>query len=128
MCLGVTLEWFGVGDFQAQATAPSIRIARTVTGGVEVAWPVGDGLYALDQAEEFPIGDIAWVASVAGLELVGGSIGSDGSRPGTPGTSGCGAFMKCRLGSCRNRAGLQHYHPPTRWRASPRVRRSCTRG
>ncbi len=66
--------WLAVGDADrmlAQGTSPSVRIEKTISGGVEVWWPVGDGLYALEQAEGLPVGGVGWGPAAAGLELAG---------------------------------------------------------
>lgn len=71
MWMGVLLGLLRVGDLHAQELSPAMRIERTLAGRVEVVWPVGDGLYALDQAEGFPTGDGAWSPAATEWELAG---------------------------------------------------------
>lgn len=69
--MGVLMGWIDADALQAQATSPGMRIGGSATGGIEVAWPVGDGLYALEEAVGFPAGDVQWVPSVTESELAG---------------------------------------------------------
>lgn len=64
------LGFVGLLPLRARETPPSLRIGTTPEGRVRVEWPVGDGLYALDRADEFPEGETAWQPTPVGPTLM----------------------------------------------------------